>query len=108
MEELEVLQGKGQELRILDTVAADWDHIAIQIGFAPSEIRILERDHANDSRRACWRVFSEWLCRDQDLLLPTWNSLYDVLVQVDYDYVAHQMRSIVTAASIDKQNNECD
>ena len=115
LEELELLQGReGQELRILDTVAADWDQVAIQIGFKPSQVRILERDHANDSRRACWKVFSEWLYRGQDLLPPTWNSLYDVLVNVDYEYAAHQMRGIVLNSQHDTysktqpyHNNEC-
>ena len=110
MEELELLHrgGNHQELRIIDLVAAEWEQVAIQIGFQPYEIQRLERDYSNDTRRACWKVFNEWLCRgqdlvcqgqalygrDQDLHPPTWSSLYDVLVKLNYNYAAHQIKEM--------------
>ena len=97
MDKLRLLEGRdGQKLRLLDIVAADWDRVAIQIGFDHSKIRILERNLAHDVSQACWTIFNEWLCvHDESLLPPTWNSLRDVLLLCDYESVADQMWALL-------------
>ena len=92
MQELQLLQGSdGQRLQILERVAAEWEMLAIQIGFEPSKISILQRDYAENAYGACCRVFSEWLTQDS----PTWISLYDVLLHTNYENVADQMKALL-------------
>ncbi len=97
MDKLKLLQGRnGQELKLVDMLAADWEQVAIQIGFQPYEVGILQRNHANDSRGACWKLFNEWISQNGDLLPPTWSSLYDVLLHVEYESAADQMKAILS------------
>lgn len=102
MRELQHLQGhNGRAVRILDTLAAQWEHIAIAIGLETADINIISRDHAHDASQACLHLFIHWLDEENyplgqgSLLPPTWQSLHQSLIHAGFNSIADEIKQIL-------------
>ena len=60
-------------------MAADWQNVAIALGFDQARIKIIEKDYPTRAVDACREIFVRWLNGEHDLAKPTWNALINAL-----------------------------
>ena len=46
---------------IAPKVATKWFELGLQLGVDSEELKIIERDHNHNSKKACMEMFMEWL-----------------------------------------------
>lgn len=98
MKELQLLRGHdGREVRILDSLAADWEKIAIAIGLETSDINVITRNYPDNVFRACMELFNMWLSHEYSYLqAPTWNALHCSLLEAEFIFVANEIAIILS------------
>lgn len=97
-----MLQGcDGRSIRVLDTVAPDWERIAIAIGLGVNQIGAIAREHPNDVHLACLQVFGYWLTDEctpdpkPTLPRPTWRALHEVLLHAEFNCLAQEIEELL-------------
>ena len=96
--DLQLLQECGGTcVRILDSVAPDWEEIAVAIGLGITDINRIAREHSSDVGRACLQVFGHWLSDYESLglPLPTWRALLEVLLRAEFNSLADQIQTLL-------------
>ena len=69
----------GKKLRIVEQVAANWEKMAVSLGFDSNRISIIAQDVCYDSKEACFKMFDKWLRGEHDLKPPKWYYLIKCL-----------------------------
>ena len=102
LKNMQVFHGRHcRSIRILDTVAPDWEKIAMAIGFNASHINAIAREHPNDVEQACLQVFVCWLTDDcspdlkRPLPKPTWRALHGVLLDAGLNHFAQELGEVL-------------
>ena len=93
LQQLQVMSDhSGEELRIRDEVAAQWEDLAIALGFEGCNIKCIKRDHSQNARAACQLMLLEWLNGERNLRKPvTWGTLIQSLVDADFKSTAERI-----------------
>ena len=89
LHQLDLLEGNGKQVRVINTVAHDWERVAIRLHFTGDDITRIERDHSK-SERACQSVFTEWL-KGKGLRPTTWNTVIKALREAEFSQVADDL-----------------
>ena len=85
-------------MRIIETIAYDWQSVAIALGFDGSQIKNIEKDHPNRCENASCDMLSRWLYGEHDLHGPvTWVTLIDSLEQAEMTELAGKIRQCLCA-----------
>ena len=93
LHELDLIESKGQRVRVIEAVAGKWDGVALRLHFEHSDITIIERDCHYQSVRCCQTVFSQWL--DGKGRKPvTWEVLIKAVSEAGFSEVAKDLTSI--------------
>ena len=94
IQQLQEIQGRdGKTVRIMDTVASEWEEIAIAMGFPAHELKTIRRDNLRDAKRATLHIFTQWL--GGDYCTPvSWGSLVDCLDQAGFSNVALDLQEM--------------
>ena len=50
--------GDTKKIRVIDTMAAEWEELAITLGFKAAVINYIRRDHVHDAKGACCHVLT--------------------------------------------------
>ena len=100
LQELQALSSESgrSDIRVIDTVAARWEDLAIALGFE-AVIERIRRDYVQDARGACRHVLTEWLAeRDEgssNLRGPvTWATLIDCLIDAGFAGLAEELKKL--------------
>lgn len=92
--ELDLIKGNGKTIKVLDTGASKWEHLAIRLYFDESKIEQIRTD-SHGTVSACRTVFSEWLQGKQGLRAPrTWDTVIAVLQEADLGQLADDLKEI--------------
>ena len=83
-------------VRVIDTVAAKWEELAIALGFEASVIDYIRRDHVHDAKAACRRVLTMWLEEEEENLCGpvTWTTLIQCLKNAEFSNLAQDIEGI--------------
>ena len=81
---------------MIDTVAAEWEELAIALGFEPAVINYIRRDHVHDAKGACYRVLTKWLAEEEENLRgpATWATLIESLKDAGFASLAEDLMRI--------------
>jgi hypothetical protein len=80
LQDLDILKLKdGREIRIIESVASEWEKLAIRFGFEETRICIIRRGAFREVEDACFNMFIKWLDGEHDLKPPTWYNLIQCL-----------------------------
>ena len=94
-------QGEVQTLNIINQVASQWWNIGILLGFTMPELETLQQKAMNDSIQSCRHVFSQWIDKGGHPKYPlTWNSLHELLVDIQKDSLAKQLSQALTSKTM--------
>ena len=93
IQQLQEIQGRdGKTVRIMDTVAPEWEELAIAMGFPAHELKTIRRDNVRDAKRATLHIFTQWL-GDYSTSV-SWGSLVDCLDQAGFSNVALDLQEM--------------
>ena len=105
LQELQVLSsesGDMKKLRVIDTVAAQWEELAIALGFEAAVINYIRRDHVHNAKGACCQVLTKWLAEEaeENLRGPvTWATLIECLADAGFASLAEDLTKIKVSMS---------
>ena len=94
LDELQLLKSvDGSCIRIIETIAYDWQSVAIALGFNGPRIKNVERDHPNRCEGASRDMLARWLHGEHDLHgSVTWATLIDSLEEAEMTGLAEKVR----------------
>lgn len=88
----------GDSVRIIETIACDWQSVAIALGFDGPRIKNIEKDHPNRCENASHDMLLRWLHGEHDLHGPvTWITLIDSVEQAEMTELAGKIRQCLYA-----------
>jgi hypothetical protein len=80
LRELQLLRfPNGNEVRIIERVAPEWDEVAVALGFNGAKIKTIKMGAYYQPGKACLEMFIDWLNGGHDLEPPTWDALIQSL-----------------------------
>ena len=99
LQELQLLSSENtdtKKVRVIDTVAAEWEELAIALGFEPAVINYIRRDHVHDAKGACCKVLTKWLAEEEENLRSpvTWTTLIECLKDAGFATLAEDLTKI--------------
>lgn len=85
-----------REVRIVDTVAAEWEELAMALGFDGHIINFVKKDFSQDSKGATCKILRMWLEGDyNDLKGPiSWLTLLQCLTDIGYSTICEEIQEI--------------
>ena len=97
MKHLQVLKGRGgRKVRVIDSVASEWEELAIALGFEKCDTDSFNRDYSQNAKGACRTVLRMWLNGESDLDQPiTWTTLIQCLIDAGFASVAEDLEEIL-------------
>ena len=92
----QLLHLKQRRTKVVETVAPDWKHVAIALGFNEPKIRTIEMGTFHQPQDACIQMFSDWLEGGHGLREPiTWATLIEVLIEAGLVDLAQDLEDII-------------
>lgn len=98
--QLEQLTGSNSKtVRVIDSVAAKWEELAIALGFDASAIDRIRRDYSSDCKEACSQMLIKWLKaeleRSDEHRAVSWGTLIDCLKDAEFSSIAKELEEII-------------
>ena len=79
-------------------MAAQWEELAIALGFEAAVINCIRRDHVHDAKGACCHVLTKWLAEEEtseNLRGPvTWTTLIECLAVAGFASLAKDLKKV--------------
>lgn len=94
LHQLQLLKGRGQTLRVMETIAPRWKQLAIALGFDQSRIKSIERNSHYKTEDASLSTLIRWRNGEHDLKLCTWANLILALQACGERALANSLKSI--------------
>ena len=83
-------------IRVIETVAAEWEVLAYTLRFDEPRIKIINREFWRQPEEACIGMFTRWLNGEHDLEPPTWHSLIQCLERaVKFEGLAYELKKVI-------------
>ena len=73
----------GRKVRIIKSIAAKWDALAIRFGFEGMTISTIRKGAFYQPDDACCKMFTRWLNGEEGLKRPTWYNLIQCLEETE-------------------------
>ena len=94
LHKLDLIEGKGKKVKLIERVAAKWEAVATRLYFEGSDIERIKRDCNHQSVHCCRTVFIEWT--DGRGRKPvTWEELIKAINEADFSEVAKDLQFIL-------------
>ena len=93
LHELQCLYVRSTTIRIIDTVAANWEAIAIALHFN-SDIEIVQRNTHHQVVPACRTIFQKWL-KGEGCKPVSWQRLIEALLHAKFIVLAKELQEIL-------------
>ena len=94
--ELDLLQGHGKKIKIIEHVSAKWDRVATRLHFELHVIDTIRRDCTQQATSACQTVFAKWL-NGEGRKPVNWRTLIDALAEADLSFIAQELEDFIKA-----------
>ena len=94
IQQLQELQGRdGKTVTIIDTVAPEWEELAIAMEFPAHVISTIRRDNLRDAKGATLQILTQWL-EGKCSIAVLWGTLVDCLHQAGFSNVALDLQEM--------------
>ena len=70
-------------MRIIKSIAAEWEALAIRLGFEGMTIITIKKGAFYQPDDACCKIFIRWLNGEEGLKRPTWYNLIQCLEETE-------------------------
>ena len=88
IQQLHELQGRdGKIIRIIDTVAPEWEELAMAMGFPAHVISTIQRNNLRDAKGATLQIFTQWL-EGRSPVPVSWENLVSCLHQAEFSNIS--------------------
>ena len=95
MSQIDVIEGNGKIVKIIEHVAPRWRAVATRLHFEGHIIQRITKDHSSSCTDACRTVFIEWL--DGRGRKPvTWETLIKVLKEAGFSEAASDLEHVIS------------
>lgn len=97
LQDLDLLKSRnGSEMRLMESVAANWEKLAIRFGFEETRICNIRRGAFFQLEGACFNMFIRWLNGEHDLKPPTWYNLIQCLEETsEFKSLARDVKEVI-------------
>ena len=87
--QLQLLQVSGRKIKIIQTLAAEWNFFGYQLNFDSdgSAVDLINRRHPNDPEQCCKKMLQMWL-RGNGVKPVTWRKLAELIEDFNYGTLA--------------------
>ena len=82
-------------MRVMETVAARWENLAVALGFDWCVIETIQRDTHFQTTSACRQILQRWL-GEKGLHPVTWHTLTEALIEAGYPKLAADVRELLS------------
>ena len=98
LEQLTGLHEHSKTVRIIDSVAAKWEEVAITLGFDAPALDRIKRDHTSDCKAACTSMFQKWLDMEHADIgeSMSWRTLIQGLQDAEFSCLADDVSDVLT------------
>ena len=97
LHQLLCLQGEGgKRVRVMETVAAHWENLAVALGFESCVIETIQRDTHYQTVSACRQILQRWL-EEKGPHPVNWHTLTEALVKAGYPKLAADVRGLLNS-----------
>ena len=93
LHQIDRMEGNGKVVKVIETVAAKWEKVAIRLYFDHNVIDRIKRDGHYQSDPCCHKMFGEWL-GGKGRQPVNWQTLITVLSEADYAELSHKLEDI--------------
>ena len=94
LQQLQQIQGKkNKTIRIIETVAPEWEELAIAMGFAPFAINTIRRDNSRNAKAAAQQLLIQWL-EGECSGMVSWERLVECLHDGGFTGVAFDVQEM--------------
>ena len=93
LHQIDRIEGNGKVVKVIETVAAKWEKVAIRLYFDHNNIDRIKRDSHYQSDPCCRKMFGEWV--DGKGRKPVnWQTLITVLSEADCSELSRELENI--------------
>ena len=94
LQQLQQIQGKNDKtIKIIETVAPEWEELAIAMGFEHFVIDTIRRDNVHDAKTATRQLFTLWL-NGECYGVVSWERLVECLHDSGFACVAFDVQEM--------------
>ena len=94
LHQLQLLKGRGQVFRVMESIASRWKQLATALGFERSRIKSIEQNSHYNTEDACLSMFMRWQNGEHDLKPSTWGNLILALQACGERNLANSLKSV--------------
>ena len=94
LHQLQLMKGRGQTLRVMESIAPRWKQLAIALGFDQSRINSIKQNSHYKTEDACLSMLMRWQNGEHDLKPYTWANLILALQACGERALANSLKSI--------------
>ena len=92
------MEGNGKVVKVIDSVAARWEKVAMRLHFNHHVIECIRRDNHHQTTPSCQKMFAEWL--DGSGRKPVnWQTLITALQEADFSELASDLQVVLMPSS---------
>ena len=73
LQELQTLQHNTKQINVIESIAPEWEWVAVALSVKPERIKIIRSDLPHNAEKACRRMLQFWLDSETDK--ATWRRL---------------------------------
>lgn len=98
LKDLLLLKGKGgRKLRVIDTIASQWEELAIALGFDGHVIHCVQKDYDHDCKGATSKIFRMWLENEDERLIGpiSWSTLLQCLNDLGFSSICNELQDVI-------------
>ena len=81
-------------MRVMETVAAHWEELAVALGFDWCVVEAIQRDTHFQTASACHQILQRWL-EEKGLHPVNWHTLTQALIDTSYPKLATDVRELL-------------
>ena len=94
LHQLDLLEGNCKSIKLINTIAYNWDKVALRLHFEHHHIKRIKQDCRQQSIEACMTMFIDWL--DGTGRKPmSWLTLIEALKEAEMSEVATDLECIL-------------
>ena len=94
LDQIDHIEGSGKVVKVIKSVAARWEDIAVRLHFDHNIIKHIKRDNHHQTIPSCRTMFGEWL--DSKNRKPVnWKTLITALKEAEFSELASDLQEVL-------------
>jgi hypothetical protein len=96
LDQIDRIEGNGKVVKVIESVAARWEEVAVRLYFNHHAIERIKRDNHYQTTPSCRTMFGEWIDGKGEIRQPiNWKTLVTVLKEAEFSELASDLQDLV-------------